>query len=162
MSRAFVKEADEADTFDNLPDRPIGPEPNFVTPEGLAQIEAEVARLRAAEEAAKARDDKGAMAEIARDLRYWNARRATAELVPAVQDTDAVRFGLTVTIERGTGKRQSFRIVGLDEADPTRGKLSYMAPLARALTGKRVGETVTVGNDEAEIVAILALPAAKS
>lgn len=158
MSRAFVKEADGAEGFDDLPDRPISPHPNLVTARGLSLIEAEVARLRDALTEAKEREDHSAIAEISRDLRYWTARRASAEVVPPVTDTDTVRFGLRVTIERDDGRQQTFHIVGLDEADPTQGLLSYAAPLAAALIGKSVGDTVTTGQGEAEIVKIETVP----
>jgi transcription elongation GreA/GreB family factor len=59
-----------------------------------------------------------------------------------------------VTIERDDGRRQTYRVVGEDEADPTKGTLSYVSPLARALTGKAVGDVVQAGNSDAEIVAI--------
>ena len=73
---------------------------------------------------------------------------------PPPADCDSVRFGCKVTIERDDGRRQTFRIVGEDEADPAEGTLSYVAPLARALIGKEVGDVVRVGQSEAEIVAI--------
>jgi transcription elongation GreA/GreB family factor len=158
MSRAFVKEADGSEAFDDLPDRPISPHPNLVTTRGLSLIEAEVTRLREALAEAQNREDRSAIAEISRDLRYWTARRTSAELVPPVTDTDTVRFGLRVTIERDDGRRQTFRIVGLDEADPTHGLLSYAAPLAVALIGKSVGDTVSTGQGEAEIVKIETVP----
>jgi transcription elongation GreA/GreB family factor len=63
-----------------------------------------------------------------------------------------VRFGSTVTILREDDSRQSFRIVGEDEADPAKGSLSYVSPMARALTGKGVGDTVEVNGQEIEIV----------
>ncbi|WP_119421886.1 transcription elongation factor GreA [Desertibaculum subflavum] len=154
MSRAFVKETDGDDSVGELPDRLIGPERNLVTARGLARIEAEVARLRAEFAAAQASADRTRIAQTARDLRYWAARQASAELVPPPDHADEVRFGLAVTIERNDGRRQRFRIVGLDEADPAKGSLSYAAPLARALTGKRIGDTVPAGTGEAEIVAI--------
>ncbi len=157
MSRAFVKEADGADAFD-LPDRPISPHPNLVTRRGLALIEDEIARLRAALAEAQAKGDRGLIAAVSRDLRYWTARRASAEVVPSAEDASEVRFGLRVTIERDDGRIQSFRIVGQDEADPAKGLLSYVAPLARALLGRRVGDTVPVGSGEAEIIAIEPVP----
>ena len=67
---------------------------------------------------------------------------------------DEVRFGLEVTIERDDGREQRFRIVGIDEADPAKGSISYIAPLARALMGKKVGDVVPAGNGNAEIIAI--------
>jgi transcription elongation GreA/GreB family factor len=59
-----------------------------------------------------------------------------------------------VTIERDDGRRQTWRIVGEDEADPAKGTLSYVAPLARALVGKVAGDTVSVAGSEAEIVSV--------
>src|SRR5690606_21682101 len=115
------KEEDGSEAVAALPDRPLGPHRNLVTARGLARIEAEVARLRDAVAAAQAADDREALARDARDLRYWTARRATAELVPPPDDAEAVHFGLRVTIERDDGRRQSFHIVGQDEADPSRG-----------------------------------------
>ena len=82
------------------------------------------------------------------------ARRATARLVPPPADTTEVKFGSTVAIARDDGRHQTFRIVGEDEADPARGTLSHVAPLARALLGKRVGDTVRAGQAEVQIVEI--------
>ncbi len=150
MSRAFVKE--DAGGEDVLPDRPVSPHPNYVTPEGLAEIDAALARLQ--EAAIAAGEDRGAKAAVERDLRYWRARRATAQVIPPPGDASTVRFGSTVTIERDDGRRQVWRIVGEDEADPKAGTLSHVAPLARALIGKAVGDTVPIADGEAEIVAI--------
>jgi transcription elongation GreA/GreB family factor len=154
MSRAFVKEADGADFVEALPDRPISPERNLVTAAGLALIEAELTRLRAVLAGAQAAGDATATAHARRDLRYWTARHASAEPVPPPDGEDEVRFGHRVTIERDDGRRQHYRIVGLDEADPAKGLISYASPLARALLGKRVGEVAKAGAGEAEIVAI--------
>ncbi|UTD26803.1 transcription elongation factor GreA [Bradyrhizobium sp. WD16] len=151
MSRAFVK---EQEFTDDLPDRPISPHPNDVTPEGLAQIEAEVAKWREAHSACVAADDREGVARTARELRYWSARQATAHVVPPPTDSSQVRFGSTVTIRRDDGREQNFRIVGEDEADPARGTVSHVSPLARALFGREVGEIVKVGAGEAEIIAI--------
>jgi transcription elongation GreA/GreB family factor len=153
MSRAFVKEQDGREV-EELPDRPVSPHPNFVTPEGLALIEAAHDRAHAEHAAAVASDDRAGLARAARELRYWAARRASAQLLPPPPDTVQVHFGSTVTIARDDGRRQTFRIVGEDEADPAHGRLSYVAPLARALMGKEVGDTVAMGGAEAEIVAI--------
>jgi transcription elongation GreA/GreB family factor len=153
MSRAFVKETD-ADAIEDLPDRPVSEYPNDVTAEGLAQIEAAVAAAQAAHNAAQTADDRAAMAQAARDLRYWSARRATAHVVADSDDTTQVRFGGTVTILRDDGREQTFRIVGEDEADPSHGTLSHASPLARALFGKKLGDIVPAGSGEAEIVAI--------
>ena len=154
MSSAFVKEPEGGEAFEDLPDRPISTEPNFVTPEGLAQIEAELARLHEEHAAAQRADDKASLARTGRDLRYWTARRNSAQVVTPPADASEVHFGSTVTIERDDGRRQTYRIVGEDEADPAKGTLSYVSPLSKALTGKRVGDVVQAGTSEAEIVAI--------
>ncbi|MBN8993659.1 MAG: transcription elongation factor GreA [Rhizobiales bacterium] len=150
MSRAFVKESDGAG--EALPERPISPHPNYVTPAGMAGIEAETVRLQ--REMAAAAGDRDATARIGRDLRYWQARRASAELIPAPADNAEVRFGSRVTLRDASGRVRTFRIVGEDEADPGAGTISYVAPLARALAGKAVGDEVTVPGGTAEIVAI--------
>jgi len=151
MSRAFVKEDDDA--VEELPERLISAAPNLVTTEGLAAIEAEVARLNAALAEAPP-DDRSARARIGHDLRYWTARRGSAQLVPPRADNETVRFGATVTIDRDDGRQQTFRIVGEDEADPKRGTLSHVSPLAQALLGKSVGDSVRVAGNDAEIAEI--------
>jgi transcription elongation GreA/GreB family factor len=155
MSRAFVKEPDGLDAFEELPERPVSPHPNLVTAEGLARIEAEVARLQQEHAAAQAANDRSALARSARDLRYWNARRAAAEVVSPPSDSTQVHFGSTVSIVRDDGRRQTFRIVGEDEADPAQGTLSHASPLARALFGKKIGDAVRAGQSDAEIIEII-------
>ncbi len=153
MSVAFVKEPNE-NQVETLPDRDLGTDPNFVTASGFAAIEAQVADLEAKLLAARDADDKIAYAAIYRDLKYWTARRATAELVPPADDPELVHFGSTATVEREDGRRQTFRIVGIDEADPAQGRVSYLAPIAKALAGKGVGDVVRIGPSDAEIVAV--------
>jgi transcription elongation GreA/GreB family factor len=152
VSRAFVKETDE--TFEGLPDRAISTHQNLVTPEGLELIEAALARLHEERAAAHGMNDDAAQTRIARELRYWTSRHSTAQVVRAPKDPAVVRFGCTVTIARDDGRQQNYRIVGEDEADPTRGTLSYVSPVAQALMGKRVGDVVLVGSSEAEILQI--------
>jgi transcription elongation GreA/GreB family factor len=154
MSRAFVKEPDGGDAFEELPDRPISEHPNLVTPQGLAQIEDTLARLHDEHARAQVAADRAALANTARDLRYWTARRSTAQVMPAPEQTDKVQFGSTVTIARDDGRRQTWRIVGEDEAEPNEGTLSYVSPVARALMNKSVGDVVQAGSGEAEIVEI--------
>ena len=154
MSRAFVKEPDGGDAFEDLPDRPISEHPNLVTPEGLAQIEGTLARLHEEHGKAQVAADRAALAAVGRELRYWTARRSTAQAMPAPEQSETVQFGSTVTIERDDGRKQTFRIVGEDEAEPAQGTLSYVSPVARALMNKRVGDVVQAGASEAEIVEI--------
>ncbi|WP_407524835.1 transcription elongation factor GreA [Methylobacterium oryzisoli] len=152
MSIAFVREPEGGEAFEDLPDRPISPHPNFVTPRGLALIEAELDRLHA-EHAALAPDDKANLSRVNRDLRYWTARRNSAQVVEPTPG-DTVHFGSTVTVERDGGQRQTFHIVGEDESDPAKGSIAYVAPLARALTGKQAGDVVTVADHEVEIIEV--------
>jgi len=157
MSVAFTREEDLEATAADLPDRPISPHANLVTSAGLGAIEAELASARAAYSAAQAHGsieaDRTAMARATRDLRYWSARRATAQLVETPAD-GAVRFGGSVTIEREDGRTQTWKIVGEDESDPAAGSVSHVSPLARALTGKRVGDEAVVAGQTVEIIAV--------
>ena len=157
MSVAFTREEDYESVAANLPDRPVSPHANLVTPEGLAAIEAELALARAASASAQRvhfKDDRTPLARATRDLRYWSSRRATAQLVVPTQDGGIVRFSGAVTVEREDGRRQTWRIVGEDEADPTQGSVSHVSPLARALLGRREGDEATVAGQSVEIVAI--------
>ncbi len=154
MSRAFVKEPDGLDAFEDLPDKLISEHRNIVTADGLALIEAEAARFSEDLAAAQATNDRDAIARASRDLRYWSQRRASAEVLPQPVDTTQVHFGSTVSVQRNDGRKQTFRIVGEDEANPAKGTLSYVSPLAQALLGKALGDVVVAGAGEAEIIAI--------
>lgn len=154
MSRAFVKEPDGLEAFEDLPDKLISEHRNIVTANGLAMIEAEAERLAEQLAAAQAINDRAAIARASRDLRYWSARRASAEVVAPPTDAKEVQFGSTITIARDDGRKQTFRIVGEDEANPSKGTLSYVSPLAQALLGKALGDVVPAGNGEAEIIKI--------
>ncbi|WP_454628272.1 transcription elongation factor GreA [Bradyrhizobium cenepequi] len=158
MSRAFVREGEG--NLDDLPDRPISDAPNDVTREGLARIEAAIAAAHEALAAAQAEGDRSAIARASRDLRYWSARRTSAHVVAEPEDDSQVRFGHAVTILRDDGRRQTFRIVGEDEADPAHGTVSHASPLARALFGRSVGDVVRVGGGEVEILNISRINAA--
>ena len=153
MSKAFTKEPEGGDVYDDLPDRPISAH-NLVTPKGLELIEAELGRLHAKHAAAHEADDRAKLAKINRDLRYWTSRRATAQVMNPPTDASEVHFGSTVTILREDGRRQTYRIVGEDEADPSLGTLSYVSPVAQALLGKPIGESVEAGTAQAEIIEI--------
>jgi transcription elongation GreA/GreB family factor len=151
MSSAFTKETEDVE---DLPDRPISDLPNGVTAEGLRRIEEALVAAQVAQTAAQVAGDRDALASARRDVRYWSARRATAAVIPEPTDNSVVRLGHTVTIVREDDRRQTFRIVGEDEADPARGTISHASPLARALFGKGVGEVVAIAGGEAEIVEI--------
>lgn len=158
MSVAFTKEGDAEASAADLPDRPVSPHPNLVTPEGLAALDAGLAEARAAYAAAQhagdVEADRTAMARATRDLRWSTARRASARLVEPAPSDGLARFGATVAFVRADGRSGRYRIVGEDEADPAQGRVSYVSPLARALLGKAVGEVATVAGGEVEITAV--------
>lgn len=157
MSVAFTRENDLEATAADLPDRPLSPHPNLVTARGMAALDAALAAARAAYGAAQNGDvqaDRTAMARATRDLRYYSARRASAQLIETAAAPQTVQFGATVTLDREDGRRQTFRIVGEDEADPAQGSVSYVSPLASAVMGKAVGDVVQVAGREVEVVEI--------
>ena len=134
MSRAFVKETAESAP---PPERMVDDGPNLVTPEGLAQIDAHIARI---ETAMKSETNVLLRETLARDLRYWEIRKSTAEVVHPSTDS-SVAFGSTVTITR-KGRTQTFRIVGVDQADAAHGLISFRSPLAQAILGARAGDII--------------------
>ncbi len=145
MSRAFVKEPDEGAPAEDLPERQVSEQPNYVTPAGLKQLEEAVGRLETRRlELLEEDDDPGdELTYVDRDLRYFTARLESAVLVDmGRQPRRKVAFGAAVTVSRHGGERQTFTIVGEDEADLKQGKISYVSPLAEALIDARVGETV--------------------
>jgi transcription elongation factor GreB len=165
MSRAFVKEPDEGTPDEGLPERPISDHPNYVTPEGLRQLERHVGELEQRRldllAAAEADDSlaQGQLDYVDRDLRYFTRRFETAVLVdPRRQPRRMVKFGAVVTVADQDGAERTFTIVGEDEADLKAGKISYVSPLAEALLDARVGATMLwrrpAGNRELKIVAI--------
>jgi transcription elongation GreA/GreB family factor len=103
--------------------------------------------------AAQTIGDRAELAKTASELRYWSARRSSARVLTPNLNRDAVQFGSTVTVMRG-GRKQTFQIVGEDEAAPPNGKLSYVSPLARAIMNKKVGDTADLGGSEIELLAI--------
>jgi transcription elongation GreA/GreB family factor len=149
MSRAFVNE--DALT-DDVVDRPISPHPNYVTATGLAQIERALDTAREVHAAAQISGDRAELGKASSDLRYWSARRASARVLSADPRRKTVQFGTTVTIVRD-GRKQTLQMVGEDEAEPSKGKISYVSPLARAVMNKEVGDSVTLGESQIEIVA---------
>jgi transcription elongation GreA/GreB family factor len=151
LSRAFVKE-DQSQI--DLPDRPVSKHRNLVTPEGLVAIDAALGRFKAAHQAALDKEDVPPAAAALRELRYWGARRASAEVVRPATNTQTVAFGMKVTLRREDGREQTFRIVGEDEADPSHGTVSYISPLARAVLSGKPGDAVKIGRGKAIILAV--------
>jgi transcription elongation GreA/GreB family factor len=148
-----VKESDGADG-EELAELHVSPHRNLVTAEGLEQIEAMVARLRDELARARAGDDRAAVRRIQRDLRYWAERQRTAELVSAVAPGGKARFGSHVVLETAHGSRIEYRIVGEDEADPARGRISWVSPIASRLIGAAAGGEIELPDGVATIVQI--------
>ncbi|BBD40942.1 transcription elongation factor (plasmid) [Aminobacter sp. Y103A] len=159
MSVAFAKEESaEAASETILPARPISDRINLVTQAGLQMLKDDLARAQQALEAANLLEDvnerRRQSAVPMRDVRYFAERVRTAQLMPAPTSNEVVAFGHTVTFERDDGRTQSFRIVGEDEANPSRASISHGSPVALALIGKAVGDIVMLGQRELEILSI--------
>ena len=157
MSRAFVREPDAEMPPEPLADIPVPPPPNPVTARGLALIEAAVADLEA--RLGDGSDlDAGESAELRRKLRYWTARRTTAQLTRPPLDPDEVGFGSQVTVAWPGRGKVAMAIVGEDESDPSAGRVSWRAPTASALIGNGKGDKVDVAIAGRNVsLAILAL-----
>lgn len=160
MSRAFVKESD-SEQPDDLPERPVSAHPNYVTTSGLEALHA---RLRQVE-AQLAAVEEGRMggllerATLAREKRWLQARVGSAIVRPAPADRSRVDFGAWVELVDEADWHYRYRIVGEDEADPERGLVSWISPLAQALKGARVGDEVLwprpAGDLRVEVLAVI-------
>jgi transcription elongation GreA/GreB family factor len=147
MSRGFVKEDDLEHAGTDLPERPVSPHPNYVSPAGLKALESNAMALDKERASLISQKDnesaKQRIAVIDRELRYLSTRLEQAILVePAKQDKDTILFGATVEVEDEHGKLLQFHIVGEDEADIAQQKVSYVSPIAKALIGRKVGDVV--------------------
>jgi transcription elongation GreA/GreB family factor len=112
----------------------------------MAQIEAHVTRLEAS---LKSETNVLLRETLERDLRYWSQRKLTAEVVQLSVD-GSVAFGSTVAIER-KGRQQTFRIVGIDEADAAKGLISFRSPVAQAVLGAHAGDVIEARGPLGEI-----------
>ncbi len=158
MSRGFVKDGDQEEV-PMVPQRAFLPDgvPNFVTRTGLEQL------LVEKEELIREKENLGVTTEnekrialnfINAKLQLLNSRITDARVVdPKDQPQDEVTFGATVTIRAAaTGKMQTFQIVGVDEADISKGKISFISPLARALLNNKTGQRITLKREREEII----------
>ena len=145
MSRAFVKEDDGA--LDPLPDLPLSPHPNYVTPRGLTQLQTRLLTRQTDLATLKSRPDrldKLPEAAAERDIRYLEARLRSAILIdPTTLPLTEAAFGLRITVRDPTGTQTHYDITGEDEADATQHRIAPTSPLARALIGARPGDSVT-------------------
>jgi transcription elongation factor GreB len=179
MNKAFVKES-ESDDDEDLPE--LAPLPagirNYMTPAGYARLRDELTQLMTVERpsvvqivswAASNGDrsengdylyGKKRLREIDRRMRFLTKRLEVAEVVDASRQTsrDQVFFGATVEYLDGEGESHTVTIVGVDEADPLAGRISWISPVARSIIKAREGDVVTLrtpaGVDDLEIVKV--------
>ncbi|MFA7586223.1 MAG: GreA/GreB family elongation factor [Novosphingobium sp.] len=142
MSVAFRRDGDDEHLEPKF-EIPIPPGPNRVTRRGRALIETRIADLL---ERMSVAQDEAALAPLKRDLRYWQTRQVTAEVM-AVPDGSRVEFGTTVRFLL-RGLPRSLAIVGDDEAYPAAGLVSFSAPLSRALMGGEAGDLLPFGGED--------------
>ncbi|UVL83228.1 GreA/GreB family elongation factor [Pseudomonas sp. B21-028] len=160
MSRAFVNEDSAAAQADQPVERQVSAQPNYVTPAGFVQLQARVAELQALHSQQTARKelaDKQRIADLERDLRYFNQRLQSAQVVTATS-ADQVRIGHWVTFVDEQDHEQRVQLVGEDQADAASGLINWGSPLGRALLGSKVGDEVVwkrpLGDMAIEVLAI--------
>ncbi|WP_299390218.1 GreA/GreB family elongation factor [uncultured Gelidibacter sp.] len=146
MSRGFVKEEDQEEV-PMVPPRADLPEGaiNYMTQAGMDELLEEKERLNAERDALDMTDEKEkriATNYINAKLQLLNNRIITAKIVDlSTQPQDEVRFGAIITLKIGNDKKlQKYQIVGVDEADISKGKISFLSPIAKLLTDKNVGD----------------------
>lgn len=161
MSRAFVNEDHAAAQASQPVERQVSAQPNYVTASGLAQLQAQVATLQTQHSEQSARGDsadKQRLADIERDLRYFNQRLYSAQVVTAAISTDKVQIGSWVTFADEDDQQQRVQLVGEDQADAAIGLINWGSPLGKALLGAQVGDEVTwkrpAGDQVIEVVLI--------
>ncbi|MFI5348697.1 MAG: GreA/GreB family elongation factor [Elusimicrobiota bacterium] len=158
MSRAFVKE-DGPEPDENPPEKPLSPNPNYVTPRGARLLQDEEARI-AAELAtlAGAQDDPAQRRRkrvLERDLRYVRARLETAILIdPANLSKDEIRFGARVALKRADGETRTLHIVGEDESEQGGELAPWSGPFVQALFGLKTGKELDWNNERWKIVSV--------
>lgn len=167
MSKAFTKESDEGPFDEVIPEpKDLLPEglKNYVTPEGAEALRGELRYLeeKVRPEVARAKRQVEARSRLeAIDRRAHFLRKRIANMVvvdPENQERDSVRFGARVGVADEEGNERVYQIVGVDESEPTRGKIGWISPIAKALISARVGDVVTLelpdGDVELEILSI--------
>lgn len=161
MSRAFVNEDSAAAQADQPVERQISEQPNRMTAQGLAQLQAKVVQLHhehSLESAKGEQADKQRQADLERDLRYFNQRVQSAQVVAAATSTEKVQIGSWVTFANQLDEQQRIQLVGEDQADASVGLINWGSPLGRALLGAQVGDEVLwkrpVGDQLIEVLRI--------
>ena len=161
MSRAFVNEDTAAEQANTPVERQISDQPNYVTAAGLDQLQAKISELQrqySAESARRDDADKQRLADLERDLRYYNQRVQSAHVVAPATSTQKVQIGSWVTFADDSGNEQRVQLVGEDQADAGQGLINWGSPLGRALLGAQLGDEVLwfrpAGDLQVEIIRI--------
>ncbi len=146
MSRAFVKENDLEHAGIDIPERPLSPHPNYVTLQGYQELQDNILNIEEELKNLKISEDNSLLEKkyrLERDLRYFlNRIKAAIKVDPKTQDKDKVLFSATVNLTDENDKKMMIKIVGEDEADTSKNKISYVSPLAKALIGTKVGDEI--------------------
>ena len=177
MSKAFTRENDDADDTPDTELQSLPVRKNYITPAGFKKLKDELHLLLT-----KTRPDltqvvawaasngdrsenadyiygKKRLREIDRRIRFLSKRLEIAEVIdPAQVRSEQVAFGATVRFENESSERKTVAIVGIDETDPGRGRISWISPLAKCLLGQKQGDVVLFrspkGEEELEILEI--------
>jgi transcription elongation factor GreB len=175
MSKAFTREDDEADDTPDVELDRLPTKKNYITPKGfnrmrdelhlllhktrpeLTQVVAWAASNGDRSENADYIYGKRRLREIDRRIRFLSKRLEIAQVIdPAQVKAEKIQFGATVTFQNEEGITKTVSIVGIDEIDPAKGKISWISPLAKALLNQSPGEAVSFrspkGEEELEIL----------
>ena len=181
MSKAFVKESELDEELPPAAEAEVPPAKNYITPAGYARLEAELRQLVEVERPEVVRTvtwaasngdrsengdylyGKKRLREIDRRVRFLIKRLESAEVVDkAGRDGEQVFFGARVRMRCADGGERSVTIVGADEVDPARGRISWQSPIAKALLKARDGDVVRLetpgGAEQLEILDVQYLP----
>ncbi|PBP73188.1 GreA/GreB family elongation factor [Pseudomonas syringae] len=145
MSRAFVNEDNAAAEAEQPVERLVSTQINYVTAEGLTLLKKHVGSLQAQHSTQTALGeaaDKQRLADLERDLRYFNQRLQSAQVVAPAVSTEKVQIGSWVTFADEQDNRQRVHLVGEDQADAANGRINWGSPLGRALIGAQKGDEV--------------------
>ena len=167
MSKAFTRESDDESGADEIPSwraqLPPGTR-NYITREGADRLKQRHNDLLEKKQAMATMSNEAGKGAEADQRKIESAIRRLQQILDSVVvaeipiDQDKVAFGATVTIRHGNGEESAYRIVGVDEADPGRGSISWISPLARALLSRRAGDKVRfrspAGDEELTIMTV--------
>ena len=154
MSKAFTRESDDEDGMPIFRQRIPAGVTNYITRAGAERLRAKLENLIAKKQSAQESDQRK-LESMIRNLQLILNSVVVAEM-PA--DREKVAFGATVSVRHANGEQETYRIVGVEEANPDIGAISWLSPLARALMSRRMGEKAQfrspAGNEEMEVLKI--------